>query len=295
MRWCVLLMLCAYSSMCAEPEPDIASVAPDLHVPLLVEGEPGADKRVRLVLFSDTPPVVLYLPTDWSPEKKFPVIVELAGNGNYKNAFGDISTGLPEDSSLGYGLSGGKGHIWVCVPFLNHAGNSATITWWGDAPNYRPDSTVSWLKRVVPAVCERFSGDAERVILCGFSRGGIATNAIGLHDDEIAAIWRGFICYSHYDGVHGGWPFAGADKASAKERLSRLKGRPQLICHESDAGKPSLAATQSYLRASKIAGDFTFLETGFRNHNDAWALRLSPARLAAREWLSRVTGSSIRK
>lgn len=250
---------------------------------------------MRLELFPDTPPVVLYLPSDWSPEKKFPVIVELAGNGNYKNAFGDISTGLPEDSSLGFGLSGGQGFIWVCLPFLNHAGNAVAIKWWGDAPDHRPDSTVAWLKRVVPALCERFSGDPERVILCGFSRGAIAANAIGLHDDEIAAMWRGFVCYSHYDGVHGGWPFAGADAVSAKQRLARLNGRPQLICHESDAGKLNLAATRRYLQDTGIDGDFTFLETGFRNHNDAWALRPSAARHAAREWLMRVAGDSVEK
>lgn len=290
MRWCVLFTVCACSGLSAEPAPDIASAAPDLYVPGLMEDEPGAGKRVKLSLFPETPPVVLYLPPDWSSEKKFPVIIELAGNGNFKNAYGDNSTGLPEDSRFGYGLSGGKGFIWVCVPFLNQAGNAITHTWWGDAPERRPDSTVAFIKRVVPAVCERFSGNSERVILCGFSRGAIAVNAIGLHDDEIAAMWRGFVCYSHYDGVHEGWPFAGADATSAKERLERLKGRPQLICHESNGGKLSLAATQRYLRDSGVTGDFTFLETGFRNHNDAWVLRPSVARLAAREWLSRVAG-----
>lgn len=287
-RRCVLPMACVCSGLCAEPVPDITSVAPDLHVPRLLEGEPGAGKRVKVSLFSETPAVVLYLPVDWSAEKKFPVIIELAGNGNYKNAYGDVSTGLPEDSRLGYGLSGGKGFIWVCVPFLNQAGNAVSNVWWGDAPEHRPDSTVSFIKRVVPAVCERFSGNSERVILCGFSRGAIATNAIGLHDDHIAALWRGFVCYSHYDGVHQAWPFAGADAASALKRLERLKGRPQLICHETDVGKLNLAATQSYILTTKVSGDFTFLETGFRNHNDAWVLRPSAARLAAREWLSRV-------
>jgi hypothetical protein len=34
------------------------------------------------------------------------------------------------------------------------------------------------------------------------------------------------------------------------------------------------------------------VETGFRNHNDAWALRPSPARRAAREWLLRVSGEA---
>ena len=39
------------------------------------------------------------------------------------------------------------------------------------------------------------------VILCGFSRGAIGVNYIGLHDDQIAALWAGFITHDHYDGV----------------------------------------------------------------------------------------------
>ena len=50
---------------------------------------------------------VTYLPTDWRPGKRYPVIVEYAGNGNYTNRFGDVSTGRVEDSRLGYGISAG--------------------------------------------------------------------------------------------------------------------------------------------------------------------------------------------
>jgi len=263
--------------------PDISTISPDLIIPELSGDPPAAGKRVRLELFQDTPHVILYLPTDWVPEKKFPVIIELAGNGNYNNRYGDTSSGLPEGSKLGYGLSGGEGFIWACVPFLNAAGDKTAITWWGDPPDYYPDGTVAFLKRAVPALCKRFSGDPQRVILCGFSRGAIAANAIGLHDEEIAALWRAFICYSHYDGVSTRWPFAGADAASARQRLARLNGRPQLICSEFP-----LTVTRQHLENSGVTGNFTFLETGFRNHNDAWTLRPSAARDAARAWLADV-------
>lgn len=281
--WLAAVLACACAVLHAAPLPDISTVPADLGVPELSDGPPAAGKRVRLELFKDTPPVILYLPTDWKLDKKFPVIIELAGSGNFKNSFGDTSSGLPEGSKLGYGLSGGKGFIWACVPFLNEAGNKTTITWWGDPPAYRPDSTVAFLKRTVPALCERFSGDPQRVILCGFSRGAIATNAIGLHDDEIAALWRGFICYSHYDGLSSRWPFAGKDAASVQQRLARLNGRPQLICSESP-----LAGVRKHLESAGAKGEFTFLDTGFRNHNDAWTLRPSAARDTARKWLAEV-------
>ena len=271
-------LACTCAALTAAPLPDISTVPADLSVPELSDDSPASGKRVRLELFEGTPPIILYLPTDWKPGKKIPVIIELAGNGNFENQYDETSSGLPEGSKLGYGLSGGNGFIWACVPFLNEAGDKVAITWWGDPPDYRPDSTVAFLKRAVPALCERFSGDPQRVILCGFSRGAIATNAIGLHDDQIAALWRAFICYSHYDGVSTRWPFAGAD--AARQRLVRLNGRPQLICCES-----TIASTRKHLESTGITGEFTFLETGFRNHNDAWTLRPSAARDAARAWL----------
>jgi hypothetical protein len=283
------ILACASAALPAAPLPDISTVPADLGVPELVDSPPAAGKRVRLELFKGTPPVILYLPTDWVAGRKFPVIIELAGNGNFKNGFGDTSSGLPEGSKLGYGLSGGKGSVWACLPFLNGAGDKTAVTWWGDAPDYRPDSTVAFIKRAVPELCHRFSGDPERVVLCGFSRGAIAANAIGLHDEGIAALWRGFICYSHYDGVITRWPFAGADSASACQRLARLKGRPQLICTESP-----LDATRKHLEATGVMGDFTFLGTGFRNHNDAWVLRPSAARDSARAWLAKVIGMPSR-
>ncbi len=300
-RSCILgtLLFCAFSGLCADPAPDISTVPADLRIPELTDGAPGPGKRVRFKLFTNAPPVVLYLPSDWSPERTFPVIVELAGNGNYKNAFGDISTGIPEGSNLGYGLSGGRGYVWVCLPFLNDAGDAVATTWWGNAKEYNPDSTVAFIKRAVPALCARFSGDPGRVMLCGFSRGSIAANAIGLHDEEISRLWRAFVCYSNYDGVREGWPFAGSDRPAARTRLARLAGRPQLICHESATGGSNLEATRCYLDQSGITGDFTFLETGFRNHNDGWVLRPSSARDAAREWLSRVlrepAGSTVER
>lgn len=266
--------------------PDIGAVPPDLVIPAVKSGEPAPGQRVFYRLPDDPPTVpemVLYLPTDWTPEKRFPVLVEYAGNGNYRNAYGDVSTGRPEGSQLGYGLSAGAGFIWVCLPFVKESGDGLAITWWGDRPDHRPDATVVHAKRTVPAICQLFSGDLERVVLCGFSRGALACNVIGLHDDEIAKLWCGFFCYSQYDGVSEKWPYAGSDRKTALERLQRLGGRPQFICQEG-----SVEATRKYLGETAVVGDFTFLKTGFRNHNDAWLLRPSPGREAARAWLKRI-------
>lgn len=264
--------------------PDISSVATDLELPPLTNGKPAAGKRVKVRLpghEQSSAYHVVYLPRDWSPARRFPVLVEYAGNGPYRNRFGDISTGRVEGSQLGYGISGGEGFIWLCLPYLDNSGKTNVTKWWGSAPSYDPQPTIDYCVEAVRSVCREFNGNTNELILCGFSRGAIACNYIGLHDDRIAKLWRAFIPYSHYDGVRTGWPYPGADRASALARLRRLRGRPQFICGEGG----NAAATEDYLRTIGIEGRFTIRGTGFRNHNDAWVLRPSPTRTALREWL----------
>ncbi len=277
----MLKILCLLALPLAAAElPDIRTVQPDLEAPALSEGPPAAGKRVRHGLS------VLYLPTDWKAGAKMPVIVELAGNGGYTNKFGDVSAGVPEGSNLGYGLSAGHGFIWLCVPYLNAKGDQIAIKWWGDAPTYDPLPTLKNLRETVKSVCRDFSGDESKVVLCGFSRGAIACGYLGLHDDETAKLWCGFLAYSHYDGVHK-WPYPGSDRESALIRLKRLGNRSQFICGEGTNAQE----TEAYLRPLLPDADLTFLSTGFRNHNDAWTLRPSLAREKAREWLKRVNSS----
>ena len=269
--------------------PDIRSVQVDLVVPALTAEPPAAGQRVKQTLAAwkgASVYHVLYLPTDWKPDVKLPVLVEFAGNGGFSNQFGDISTGRPEGSNLGYGLSAGRGFIWLCVPYLNAAGDELALTWWGDPANRDPQPTLKYCREAVRQVCREFGGDETRVVLCGFSRGAIACNFLGLHDDETAKLWRGFFAYSHYDGVRS-WPYPGSDRASALTRLKRLGNRPQFTCGE-DA---NASETEKYLKPLLPDANLTFTSTGFRNHNDAWTLRPSPARDLARQWLAKVTAA----
>ena len=269
--------------------PDIRSVPVDLVVPALTAEPPAAGQRVKqtLAAWKGTSVYhVLYLPTDWKPDVKLPVLVEFAGNGGFSNQFGDISTGRPEGSNLGYGLSAGRGFIWLCVPYLNAAGDDLALTWWGDPTNRDPQPTLKYCREAVRQVCHEFGGDETRVVLCGFSRGSIACNFLGLHDDETVKLWRGFFAYSHYDGVRS-WPYPGSDRASALTRLKRLGTRPQFICGEG----ANASETEKYLKPLLPDANLTFTSTGFRNHNDAWTLRPSPARDLARQWLAKVAAA----
>jgi len=274
----------------AAAAPDIRSVEADLVVPKLAVGKPAPGRRVAVNDANSGVPVVLYLPTDWEEGKRYPVILELPGNGGFRSSFGDECSGRPEGCKLGYGITAGRGAIWVSVPFVNGKGDGIAITWWGDKPGFKPEPTVALIKRVVERVCHKtFGGDSEHIFLAGFSRGAIACNAIGLHDEEIAKLWRGMIPYSHYDGVRAGWPFAGSDRKSALKRLKRLGTTPQFVCHETGPKvRTALWATRDYLKATEVEGNFTLAETGFRNHNDAWTLRPSKARDELRAWFWRL-------
>ena len=275
---------------------DIASAPADLVVPPLTSGPPRPGRRVKQVApgYESTAAYhVVYLPTDWAPGKSYPVIVELAGNGPYRGPFGDVSTGRPEGSKLGYGITAGKGYLWFCLPYLNGAGDEIATQWWGDRPSYDPQPTLRYHKQAVPELCEKYGGDPDKVVLVGFSRGAIACNYLGLYDDEIAKLWTAFVPYSHYDGVNEKWGYPHADRAAARIRLRRLGGRPQWIAHEQTNDKArGLAATRSYLKAAGVPGEFVFRGTGFRNHNDAWLLRPSPTRHELRVWLRKVVGDT---
>lgn len=263
--------------------PDLSTVPPDLEVPTARALAPAPGVRSVLTTAGWDGPAVrhtLYLPTDWEPGKRYPVLVEYAGNGGYRNAFGDVSEGTVEGSRLGYGISAGRGFIWLCLPFVEvtASGPANATRWWGDLAE-----TKRYCLATLRDVAARWGGDERAVVFCGFSRGAIAANYFGLHDDEIARVWRAFICHSHYDGVNERWPYAGADRVSALARLRRLGDRPQWISHEGSVGP-----IEDWLRRTGVAGRWTFASIPFRNHSPDWALRDVPARREVRAWLQDV-------
>jgi hypothetical protein len=283
-----LLIAWGSPSLAVATAESLHTIPSDLSIPELSDRPPAAGLRIK----QSNPGYdgwelyhTLYLPADWQPpaagSAKHPVIVEFPGNGGYKNALGDVCTGRPEDCKLGYGLSGGKRCIWVCLPFVNPAEKKLALNWWGDA-----DATAAYCVQTVRRICDEFGGDPTAVVLTGFSRGAIACNYIGLRNDEIAKLWCAMLPHSHYDGVRK-WPHADSDVASAITRLKRLGTRPQFITQEN-----SIDATREFLRQLAPSGNFTYLALPYPNHSDEWVLKDIPERATARAWLTRVIENS---
>ena len=68
------------------------------------------------------------------------------------------------------------------------------------------------IREALPSDAEiiaEFNADPNAVFLCGFSRGAIGVNYLGLRDDEVAKLWTAFITHDHFDGVRqwttSGW------------------------------------------------------------------------------------------
>jgi len=94
---------------------DVEGVKPDLVTPSVIGNASAAGKTVRQINanYAETEVYhLLYLLTEWVKGAKYPVIVEDAGN-KWKT-----SPGTVEGSNLGYGISGAKGVISICMPFV---------------------------------------------------------------------------------------------------------------------------------------------------------------------------------
>lgn len=256
-------------------------IVSDIVTPEMTTQGPAAGRRVRQIATKYQGTDVyhaLYLPVDWRPGGNYPVIVEYTGNRFPASG----STGEVKDANLGFGITGGKGFIWVTMPCIEVGGKSNAVTWWGDR-----QATVDYCKTNLPRICEQFGGDPKRVFVCGFSRGAIAASYIGLADDEIASLWKGMITHDHFDG-HRTWNYPESDRQSALTRLARLRGRPVLVCGEAN----------EFLLDHLGLADFTFLKVPvgklfqipegkvINPHTDLWMHRDSEYRDRARQWLA---------
>ena len=288
--------------------PDVLVIERIFQKPDISDGDPASGKLVRQYLPEYKGTEVhhlLFLPENWETDKKYPVIIEYNGNGSL----------VDQTGANGYGISGGKDYIWAVLPFVNEDKRTETDWWWG-----KKENTVDYAKKAIPAICEAWGGDKDRVVLTGVSRGAIACNYIGLHDDEIADLWAAMVPVSHYDGrLDWRWEMSKEDAYRAAERVKRLGDTPQLICGEyhlrenhTDANDLKAVREGSYtdmevaikeldlipqsesegirdfISEHYPEGNIIFIDLPFVNHTNAWLFMNVPEREMVRSWLNEV-------
>lgn len=275
-----------------------ASLPDTLSLPKNEKGEPAAGKRVAITTDEYAGTNVrhmVYLPDDWNAnwrktKQRIPIIFEYTGNQFAATG----STGEVEDAALGYALSAGK-YIWVTLPYISENGKTNQLKWWGNA-----NATVEYAKNYVPQIIEEYGGDTNAVFLCGFSRGAIGVNYLGLYNDEVAKLWTGFITHDHFDGVKqwGGTSWGSPlekYRHEAAKRLKRVGGRPFLVIqngevHETEKFVGSVLTQHDNFKfltinTSEIFGYFPN-KFAVHEHTDTWALLPSKYRNEVRDWLN---------
>lgn len=273
-----------------------------LVLPVLSKGSAAAGKKVAVTPLEYAGTEVfhtLFLPEDWSPDgPKLPIIFEYTGNRFPASG----STGKVEDAALGFGLSGGK-YIWVSLPYVSEKGTANEVTWWGDE-----DATVRYAKTNVPQIIKQYGADPNAVFLCGFSRGAIAVNYIGLHDDEIAGLWSAFVTHDHFDGARSWGTRWGAPlkryQADAKERLARVGQRPYWVSQQGNHSASEMFVRSAlddvnnfqfaYVNVGSILGEFPN-DTAKTSHTDRWLLKPSIERQAVWGWMRKVIQSAAQR
>ncbi len=240
--------------------------------PPLTDGEPAPGAFVRVVAPGYESTGVyhgVYLPPDWTPGRRYPVIVE-----SPCNTYGTF-TGKVEDTRLGYHIAGCRNYVWIVLPYIK---NQANLDYgWGEL-----DTNLDYWQTNIPRTLAAVGGDPGAVIVGGFSRGAIGASYVGLANDTLADAWLGFLLHSHADVVSNLTPDGGAGSAT---RMGRIAGRASLLSWGGDGDGGMANSVKGAALLTSFGYPVSTLEVPNVGHTDAWSIDDEASRIAAQTWL----------
>ncbi len=152
-------------------------------------------------------PSRVYLPEDWTGDKKLPVVLFLHGSG------------ATPTTNIWRTATGGRGAVIVALAYGGQADGGASGRVLGDPDSCRAGH--AYIEKVRAALEERYGTDPDRVVLSGFSMGGWAVNYYGFLEDA--------------KGRYAGFAILGAGTTEAPTvDLSIAKGVPVLLLNGRD-------------------------------------------------------------
>lgn len=243
--------------------------------------QPTGDQQ-RSYTFQETGETIeyhLYVPTNWSPTQKLPLIVALHGMGAPVTTPFERNDGIMKKlaeergyivvAPAGYKLTAGYGNPYEFVSAERPAGNQAKGVAkgkggakgggkgkGGPAPITDEDRARSEedVMTVTYMVVQEYNVDTSRIYLTGNSMGGGGTWYLG---QKYPARWAAIV------------PTAGPLREFP---FSRLKDVPVLTIHGDNDTVMSLDGTKAMVEDAKAAGvDISFIEVAGGDHVGAWA------------------------
>lgn len=211
----------------------------------------------------------IYLPPDWQPGRRYPVIVE-----SPCNTYAPF-TGKVDDATLGYNLAGCRSYIWIVVPYIQAQAN--LDYGWGEVP-----TTLAYWKANVARALADYGGDPGAVIVTGFSRGAIGASFVGLSDDAVADLWLGFYMHSHADVVSNLTPDKGAGSAT---RMQRVRGRASLLSWGAAGDGGAVNSLKGVDLLTSFGYPVATLAVPNVGHTDVWMADDAASRQAVQAWL----------
>jgi hypothetical protein len=172
---------------------------------------------------------------------------------------------------MGYGISSGKGVIWVSLPFVDRKTGGIAENAFGSRAG---TDTIAHAQATMDDICANWGGDHDQLFICGFSRGSIACGYIGLANDEIAALWKGIIGCQHYDGSR----WNQSNIAGAVARAPRFRGR---AIFQVDNSEERYSSVQE---ATLPEVEWTWRKSGLGYHATAMFLDDRPLMIEIRQW-----------
>jgi len=196
----------------------------------------------------------LYVPSNYDPEKEYPLIVVLHGAGergtDNEKQFANLILEIfkhktsPIHNAIVLLPQCPTGNQWVDTPWANCTYNTTTV---------KESDELQTVMKVLTGLCETYSVDASRIYATGISMGGYGTwDLLMRHGDVFAA----------------GIPICGAADTNKAAELAKI---PIRTFHSADDKTVPPTGTREIAEAIKQQDPVDFLYTEFENGgHDAW-------------------------